>query len=1042
MPRPAASQLRWSDEAQRYIFLIGDQAGEKALSSDRLQQISSFAFHSRWGMHFTARKQQVQRGGDYWYAYRRVQGRLAKRYLGKTADLTLARLEEIAHQLDDLDGAAEAPLVLAAGSAPPVSLVAAAAPEAPAAPPILLSKLASPRLPGNLLERPHLLALLDAYREAPLTLISAPAGFGKTTLVGQWMAARRLRSGFPPVAWLALEAADNDLLRFWRYLIAACHAFQVDLKEAQAALRALIPQPPFVAASLEAVLTALLNALAGSPASGILVLEDYHMIGEQTIQETVAFFVEHLPPAFRLVIITRSDPAFSLARLRALNRLGEIRSADLRFSSEEAAGLLQAALPFTLEPAAIQRLQARVQGWGAGLHLARLAIQRSATPAEADQALALFAQANPSVEEYFVNEVLDLQPEAVQQFVLETSMLPRLSASLCGVVTQHANSQDMLAALERANLFLEPLGAAPDLPQPAQQWYRYHALFAETMRREARRRLGDEHLRRLAIRAARWYEAHGFLHEAIDAALSAQDEQQAASWIARAIAEHSFPGEIYAPHTLRGWFEQLPDAVLEQHPLLCVSYAATLLFESASWRPDVQQIHLLERLLSMAESRIRAATDLPGLGELRAFRALLALRQGDIPAAIRHAEQALERLPQAQYLWRGFALSIVAEKWSQLGHLQQARAVLREAYALCGAVNNHFFQQVALIKLAQVDFELGEIAQAAALLRQALAEGHQDDRMPGLRHWRCVTLLSLAMLCYEGNDLESAYQHAEQALAMGQAHRLVQDEVYATLMLARVLQAQGQLLAAEQRLSGLLETIPPTLPALIELAQSALARLALARGDQIAVQRWAAGRVVPPDAAEAIEGELLIVRWLRGQGRLDEAAQQLEHLRQSLREARLPRRELEIQLELVLLEAARKQKAAAQRRLRDTLAQAFARNAQRLFLDAGDQMAILLRSLLPQLHDRSLQISIRGLLRAFPAQQTSEDQAVALIEPLSPQETRVLRLLAQQRSNADIAGELVVSVNTVRTQVQSIYGKLGVHSRAAASEVARELHLI
>jgi LuxR family maltose regulon positive regulatory protein len=838
-----------------------------------------------------------------------------------------------------------------------------------------------------------------------------------------------------------LETSDNDPVRFWRYLIAACQTFQVDLAQVHSALTSTTPQPPFVPSSLETVLTALLNALAQCPSGGILVLEDYHVITSQEIHETISFFLDHLPATLHLIMITRSDPPFSLARLRASNDLYEVRTADLRFSQEETAILLQQSLPFPLEASTIQRLHAQLEGWGAGLHLVKLALQRTTTPAEGEQALALFPLGNASLQEYFVTEVLDLQPEPVQQFLLQTSILPRLMASLCAVVTEQHNSQDVLTLLERANLFLEPLDtAALHLPEASRQWYRYHALFSEAMHNEARRRFGEDHLHHLSARASHWYEVHGYPGESIDAALDAQDYMRAATLIERSIEEHTFPGEIHEPHTLHRWLEQFPETILEQYPVLCLSEASTLLFLSDSWLPNALTLRELEKLLRSAEHCFRVENNLPKLGELFAFRSLLALRQGDMQAATRYAKQTLDWLVPTQRIWRGLSLCIVAREWVEMGHFQQARAALLEAQALCEAVENHYFKHVAMVNLAQVFFELGEIQQATSLYRQVLASAREEGPM----YTFCNALVGLAVLYYECNELERAYQHAQEAITVSQAHHLVYYEVHAMLILARVQQAQGQVFVAQQQLAVLLDKMPVSLPHLSQEIQTAQARLALSVGDHITMQHWATRRSPHHDFSRDIEEELLLSRWLRTQGKLEEAYRQLQRLLVATQEAGSTRLMLEIQVEMVLVAAARKRKTEAQQLLREVLAQAFDRNSLRLFLDAGEQMAILLRSLLPQLHDQPLLAYIRALLSAFPVQEQRGTQTLAspLVEPLSPQEMRVLGLLVQHRSNADIADALVVSVNTVRTQVQSIYRKLGVHRRSAASEVARELHLI
>jgi LuxR family maltose regulon positive regulatory protein len=1053
MPRYAYSQFRWSEQAQTYVLSIDDQVSEQTLTSDWLEQSESFSFHSRSGMHYTVRKQKGQRGGSYWYAYRRLHGRIVKRYLGKATDLTPARLEEIAHLLesdsDQLHSAVQPPQTTTLLHPMADGLPAEERLTSPHvdAYPLLLSKLSQPRLPAFLLDRPRLFPLLDTGREGPLTLLSAPAGFGKTTLVCQWIAARRASADFPSVAWVSLEVSDNDPLRFWRYLIAACQAFQVDLTQVHSAFAVLTPQPPFLPADFSGLLTVFLNALAQAPAGGILVLEDYHVISEPTIHETLSFFLNHLPETLHLLMITRSDPPFALARLRARNALIEVRTADLRFSQEETALLLHHSLPFSLDGTIVQRLHAQLEGWGAGLHLTKLALQRAPSPTEDARTIALFSQNEASFQEYFVTEVLNLQPESVQQFLLQTSLLPRLTASLCDAVTEQAQSQDTLTLLERSNMFLERLDSEPLLqPAVARQWYRYHALFAEAMRNEARRRWSDDYLQQISARASRWYERYGSLHEAIDAALSAQDYGRTAMLLTRFIEEHTIPGEVQEPHTLLRWLKQLPEALLEQNPALCLCYATILLLQSTAWLPDASSLPLIEKLLSMAEQRYRVEQNFPKLGEIFAFHALFALRRGEMQIAPTYARQALDWLPQTQDIWWGLSTTIASTEWVESGHFQQARDALVEAHAQLARTSNHLFHQVATIKLAQVHFEMGEIQQAASLYRQALEASPStvDENLTApLANWRCTALLGYAALRYERNELERASQLLQEAITLSQTHTFLHQEVHALLGLARIQQAQSQIFVAQQQLADLLERTPASQSQLVQDIQTAQARLALSVGDHMTIQRWATGRLSPPDFSRQREEELLVIRWLRIQGELEEASRQLESLLAAIQKAGHTRLMLEVQVEMVLVAAARKRKADALQLLREVLVQALASNLIRLFLDAGEQMAILLRSLLPQVHDQPVLTYIRTLLSAFPVQQQNGTQAqsASLIEPLSPQEMRVLRLLAQHRSNADIANELVVSVNTVRTQLQSIYSKLGVHTRSAASDVARELHL-
>ncbi|GCF08393.1 LuxR C-terminal-related transcriptional regulator [Dictyobacter arantiisoli] len=1054
MPRYAHSQLRWSEQTQTYVLSLGDQGSEQAFTSDWLEQSNSFAFHSRWGMHYTVRKQRVQRGSSYWYAYRRLHGRIVKRYLGRTADLTLARLEEISHLLEN---ESEMPH-RAFQPSQTTSLIHSLPDSLPAedafssshmeAHPLLRSKLSQPRLPVFLLDRPRLLSLLDTGRAGPLTLLSAPAGFGKTTLVSQWIAARRASSDFPPVAWVSLEVSENDPLRFWRYLIAACQAFQVDLTQVHRAFVVLTPQPPFLPVDLSGWLSILLNALIQAPAGGILVLEDYQVITEPTIHETLSFFLNHLPETLHVLMVTRADPPFSLASLRARNALIEVRTADLRFSQEETVILLHHSLPFPLDATIVQRLHAQLEGWGAGLHLAKLALQRATSSTEEVRTIALFFRNNASFQEYFVTEVLNLQSEPVRQFLLQTSLLPRLTASLCDAVTEQIHGQDMLAQLERTNMFLEQLDCEPQRDEAeARQWYRYHALFAEAMRHEARRRLSEDDLQQISARASRWYERYGFLHEAIDAALAARDYARTAMLLARFLEERILPGEVQEPQALLRWFKQLPEALLEQKPAFCLCYATALLLQSATWLPDASLLPLMEKILSMAERRCRAEQNLPKLGELFAFRALFALRQGEMRVAVTYARQALDWLPQTQDIWRGLSATIAATELVELGQFRLAHDGLEEACVRLAKTNNHLFRQVATIKLAQVYFELGEIQQAASLYRQALeaATSPLDENLTTpLANWRCTALLGMAALSYECNELERASQLLQEAKTFSQTYAFLHHEVSASLVLARVQQARGQVFVAQQQLADLLEHIAASQSRLVQDIQAAQARLALSAGDHLTLQHWALLRTPHTDFTQRTETDLLLARWLRTQGKEEEAYRQLEQTLLATQEAGHTRCVLEAMVEMALSALACKRKAEAQDMLREVLILALPNHPVRLFLDAGAQMAVLLRSLLSQIHDQPLLAYIRSLLLAFPAQQQTGMPALAaaLVEPLSPQERRVLRLLAEHRTNAEIAEALVVSINTVRTQVQSIYSKLGVHKRSESLEVARDLKLL
>src|SRR6266446_5521699 len=508
---------------------------------------------------------------------------------------------------------------------------------------LLSTKLTSPRLRSSLVSREPLLARLDEGLEHKLTLLSAPAGFGKTTLVSEWIATRSERRDSPPVAWVSLDAGDNDPVRFWRYVITACQVFDPAVGESTLALLHMSRRPSLesVLATFINELATFINELAQLVYRGVLVLEDYHVITAPQIHESVAFLLDHLPATLHLLMLTRSDPPLPLARLRAHGDLSELHAADLRFSLQETRAFLRQALPFPLPVEAITRLEARTEGWVAGLRLLALALQGRKDPQDLEHVLATFTGSHRHILEYLVADVLSSQPEPLQEFLLQTSVLSRLTGSLCDTVTGRNDSERVLEQLERANLFLIPL-------EGVGRWYRYHALFAEAMQHEARRRLGDDALRACQSRASSWYEHHGMLTEAAEAALEAQAFAQAAVLMEQIIRPH-YVQELHEYHTLRRWLDVFPEAILGQYPRLCFRFAMLLLCSSDLKAPASPAP--IERLLHLAERAFGAEDNRSGLGEVHASRALLARLQGDLAVAARLARQALAWLPAGEQQW-------------------------------------------------------------------------------------------------------------------------------------------------------------------------------------------------------------------------------------------------------------------------------------------------------------------------------------------------------------------------------------------------------
>ncbi len=516
MPKPARYLLAWAAEQNAYELREGTRVSPMFAAdwANWLDDHDSFSFKGRLGR-LSLLKERRKAGPGYWYAYRRQGEHTAKRYAGRSGELTFARLEALAQALAAHDGLPVVPQ--------PEAGVTAHEDDNRFAPPesLLVSKLQLPHLHSSLVRRTRLLAQLDAGREGKLIVVSAPAGFGKTTLVRQWLDESAQQGTAPAVAWLSLDQGDNDPLRFWRYLIAACRIFDsaVGLQSL-----ALLESRISLRSPMEMIMTAFVNELTQTRRKGILVLEDYHVITAPLIHEAVVFLLDHLPPHFLLLLITRTNPPLPVARLRAAGELTEIEAPDLRFTEAETVTFLQQAAALALPPAEMAQVVSRIEGWAAGLRLLALALQGRQEAGALSLVLANFVAGRRGIGDYFVAEVLNHQPAPLQLFLLQTSFLGSLTASLCDSVTERDNSQALLELLEQANLFLEPLDASG-------LWYRYHALFATAMQGEARRRLGETAVRDLLERAGRWYEAHAMSSEAIEAAFATEDMQRAADLI-------------------------------------------------------------------------------------------------------------------------------------------------------------------------------------------------------------------------------------------------------------------------------------------------------------------------------------------------------------------------------------------------------------------------------------------------------------------------------------------------------------------------------
>ncbi|GHO87497.1 LuxR C-terminal-related transcriptional regulator [Dictyobacter formicarum] len=990
MPKSALFTLKWSSILCRYELYEHDRFLLAAVGPawlDWLNTHKSFSFQGEQQSFNMLKETRKHTDEGYWYAYQRQGKRIVKRYVGKSIDITSSRLEEVGLELQ--------------GTLPA---------------PLLEPKFQLPHVASSLVPRERLFTLLDSGLERRLTLLTAPAGSGKTTLISQWQATRRAQQRLPTLAWLSLDANDNDPVRFWRYVMTACQVFQPDPGQPALEQLALISQHLHERNFLDTILTYFLNALAHITEPGILVLEDYHLITSPTIHQTLAFFLDHLPHTMHLIIITRSTPALPLTQLRIRGELCEIGTAELRFTPGELAAFLQPLFPHPLTPQVLQQIDTRLEGWAAGLRLFALSLQKAQAPQTLEQQLASFVRQPLPLHEYFIDEVLNTLPASLQAFLLHTSMLNRLTPSLCDAVTNKRNSASLLQSLAQRGLFLEQLEG----PGP---WYRYHPLFAEALRAEARHRIEREKILQAARQASIWYQQHHMLTEAIEAALWAEERSLAADIMVQILSLQGFD-DLQEFHTLRRWLEQLPEQELYLHPLLCLSYARVLSLSFAPSPPSSAALAQIDALLLHAEECWRAQDNTVRLGEVFAFRAQHAIWHGDVERAANYARQALELLPAEARHWRGMSLNILGSGELFAGQLLRAKETLQEAQAIWASLHHLHGARSCTLALGLVYLEQGALRLAASCYQSVLQEARELGDVEDLS----LALIGQARLFYEWNDLDAAERAAQEAIALGEQLQSQTLQTQAALVLARIAYARGQKGQAQQRLSALLTRLPDHQPLAYEVKLCQLHFLLL-EGDTATVQHQLS-TIIPQatgipeplqEQFDVLQAHLLVL-----QKDFSTAASLLSRLQEAAQAAGRERAWLEMQLLVARIQYDQRRTLQVRQTLQTILIRTHTEGYHRLFLDQGEETAVLLRSLQRQIYEPALARYLQSLLQAFGPTSTP---FMATPEPLSRQEQHVLRLLLADLSYPQIARELVVSINTVKTQVRSIYRKLGVHTR-------------
>ena len=1074
MKRKAPPALIWSGSHYTYFWQDTESTDDPLWYRDAelwfrwLSIHHSFSFQGQHG-HLNLLKEARLRGEEgYWYAYRSQGKRPTKKYAGRSAALTIERLEGIAWRLthetasdsgmlEQNNPTSERKKASVQNEREAVSLVhfdsSIALIREQQQMSFLLPKLQLPPLPPFLVQRERLLTLLDSALHAPLTLLISPPGFGKTTLVRQWMIERAPHMGnFPPVAWVSLEAADNDLARFWNYVLTACQCSQ------EARVGFLRDTQSFVKpAVLEEVLATFLNTLVHVPNEVILVLENYQAITSPQIHESIAFFLDHLPINVHLIMLTRSEPPVPVAQLRASGKLCEVTGNDLRFSSEEVSNFLQQVISWPLSEQMLRDINAHLQGWATGLRLLSFTLQRFEKPQDGKSLLALLDGGRSPFLEYFVSEVFLLQPQPLQDFLLQTCLLGSLNSSLCDALLGGNESAMHLNTLARTNLYLERVASPlPDLAKVQPQWYRYHPLFVEALRHLARLRFGTEQLSTWAEQASHWYVQHHLLPDAIETTLAVGESTRAAALIEQFLHLRHIQVSarslqyIQQTHLLRGWLAALPSDVIRRHPLLALGQAEVLLFTSIlEQQPFLPQYRTqIEELLHLAEEHFRAQGELIWLKRLLFARTLIERYMGNITQAASYVRQ--QGADSVSTLISGLNMHVLGTEALLTGQVEKAIQIFLEARGLYEHLDSLPIMRSNSVLLGRAYFEHGEVYLAAEYFRQILASARPEQDFDDIGDAQ----LGLARISYEWNQLADAEQPALEAFELGE--RLANEElsVQASLLLARLEQVQGQSVQAQQRCWTLLTRYSSASSSaglslrhrLYLEIQATLAWLWLKSGNLSAVEQWASQRQPIYDGwlAQSEQEDLLVVRLLLAQEKIEEAREICVRVAASADASQRQRIALPAHLLLSLVDASSKRLSEARKHLRFVVAQVCSQGYTRLFLDEGEPIQSLLQALTPTLREETQRTYLRHLLLAFAQGRASEaasDQMV-LIEPLSHQEQRVLQRLCAGQTNQEIANELIVSVNTVRTQVRSIYQKLNVKNRVEASELARQLKLL
>ena len=877
-------------------------------------------------------------------------------------------------------------------------------------PSLLSTKLFIPKSQKDLVPRPRLFEKLNKGQDKKLTLISAPAGFGKSTLLSNWV-----RQSEEDIVWVSLDESDNDPTMFLTYLIAALNqsdAIETAIGKGSLSLLQSPQSPPVVD-----IMTSLINEITSLLGKITLVLDDYHLIQEPLIDESLTFLIGHQPQNLHLIIATRDDPQLPLVRLRAKGQMNELRAADLRFSLSETTEFLNQVMGLSLSVADITALETRTKGWIVGLQLAAISLQGQE---DTTCFIKSFTGSHRFILDYLIEEVLEKQTKDIQKFLLKTSILDRMTGSLCDALTAQNNSQKILKYLEQANLFIVPL-------DNERRWYRYHHLFADLLREQLHQSdtssTGDESgdVAELHLRASVWYEDNGLEIEAFQHAVAANDIERAERLIEGDGMPLHYRGAV-AP--VLNWIRSLPTTVLDARPSLWVAYASALVF--------IGQPTGVEEKLQAAEAALQDADpddknqDL--LGRIAAMWAALAVPQNQIEIIITQSLQALNLLHPDNLPVRTAATWTLAYAYQLQGDYFAAKQTYTKVISFGQASGNIMFTIAGTRGLGNVQETENQLYLAAETYRRVL-QLVGDQPLSAA----CEAHLGLARIFYEWNDVDSAQKHGQQSVKLAQKVSFVACEVF----LARLKLAQGDVTGAAEILTTADQFVHQHnfMYQMPEVAAEIVITL-LHQGNLAAASQL----------VEKYELPISQARVHLAQGETSAALAVLEPMRQQVEAKGLKNEWLKVMILQAVAHHAHGEKDKAVQLLGDALVLGETGGFIRIFVDEGPPMARLLYEVL----SRGISPDyVQRLLAAFPDVQLEKtDLSISqapkskLLEPLSEREIEVLELIAEGLTNRDIATRLYLSLHTVKVHAHNIYAKLGVKNRTQAAAKGKTLGIL